>query len=167
QSSPRSPVPLPPSAPDIALPHGFGSRRTWDFTISLLSGAIERDRLAELVAGTAIVGYRDGEVTLGGPDAAQTERIAGEYRELITRKLSEAMRRPVRLAVLTADRDGEMDGNVLGPDRSDRDGRAGRRAVGSVVPVAAFDREDAEPAIPLFTVAECGLPSGQVWAAVL
>src|SRR5262249_50271761 len=57
--------------------------------------------------------------------------------------------------------------NVLGPDRSDRDGRAGRRAVGSVVPVAALDREDAEPAIPLFTVAECGLPSGQVWAAVL
>jgi hypothetical protein len=161
--SPCPPVPLPPpsapSAPDIPLPHGFGSRRTWEFTVSLLSGVIERERLADLVAGTAIVGYRDGEVTLEVPDPAQAERIAGEYRDLIARKLSEAMRRPVRLAVLTS-------------EQGDRGtGGQGDRSPSSCPPVPlsppSSDREDEEPAIPVFVVAECGLPSGQVWAAVL
>jgi hypothetical protein len=147
-------APLPPSVPDIPLPHGFGSRRTWDFTVSLLAGVIDRERLAELIAGTAIVGYRDGEVTLAVPDAARAERIGGEYRDLIVRKLSEAMRRPVQLAVLTID------------------GQTDRRTDGQNDSVLAFssspdDREDEEPAIPVFPVVECGLPSGQVWAAVL
>jgi hypothetical protein len=120
---------------------------------------IERERLADLVAGTAIVGYRDGEVTLEVPDPAQAERIAGEYRDLIARKLSEAMRRPVRLAVLTSEQGDRGTGGqkpfVLSPCPP--------------VPLSppSSDREDEEPAIPVFVVAECGLPSGQVWAAVL
>lgn len=154
---PRPPSPVPSTAPDIPLPHGFGSRRTWDFTVSLLSGVIDRERLADLVAGTAIVGYRDGEVTLKVPDAARAERIAGEYRELIARKLSEAMRRPVRLAVLTSE-EGSRGGHPKGPGQGDRE---------AVSPVLEFEREDEEPTIPVFVVAECGLPSGQVWAAVL
>src|SRR5262249_9198144 len=138
--------------------HGFGSRRTWAFTISLLSGVIERERLAELVAGTAIVGYRDGEGTLAVPDPAQAERIAGEYRDLIARQGGEAMRRPVRLAVLTADAAGREE-RPSGPGQGDK----GTEEAAAPVP----ETEDEEPAIPLFVVAECGLPSGQVWAAVL
>ena len=118
-------------APDFALPHGFGSRRTWEFAISLLSGALEPGVLRELVAGTAIVGYRDGEVTIAAPDANQAERIAGDYAGLIARKLGEAMRRPVRLAVLLTappagppgdDRTnpGERDRSVVGAGRGKR-----------------------------------------------
>jgi len=116
---------------------------------------IGRERLAELLDGTAIVGYLDGEVTVAVPDAARAERIAGEYRELIARKLSEAMRRPVRLAVLVPVEEGQTGRRTDG--QTDGEGSA----------VLEFDREDEEPATPLFLVAECGLPSGQVWAAVL
>ena len=139
------------NGPDISLPHGFGSRRTWEFTISLLSAAIERDRLVEFFEGTSISGYRDGEVTLSVPDQMQAERIMGEYRELVARKLGEAMRRPVRLA-------------VMGPDVEElaRDETLIREA-----PVAAGNASEDEVTIPSFLVPECGLPSGQVWAAVL
>jgi hypothetical protein len=132
-----------------------------------LSGVIDRERLADLVAGTAIAGYRDGEITLEVPDAARAERIAGEYRELIARKLSEAMRRPVRLAVLTVDRDEPADGwtetsLTMGGARA-----KDARTEATPGPVPDLDRDDEELVIPLFVVAECGLPSGQVWAAVL
>jgi hypothetical protein len=153
---PRLPAGSPPrlgEGPEIALPHGFGSRRTWEFTVALLGGVIERTRLAELVAGTAIVGYAEVEIVLAVPDTAQAERIGGEYRELIARKLSEAMRRPIRLAVvMTKDEGGPPGGSATG----------GREEQGTDP-----EREDEEPAAPVFVVVECGLPSGQVWAAVL
>ncbi|MGH2559689.1 MAG: hypothetical protein ACRDJH_11535 [Thermomicrobiales bacterium] len=135
--------------PELSLPHGFGSRRTWEFTVGLLATALDRDRLAELVAGTWIAGYREGEVTVAAPDPVQSERLAGEYRPLIERKLGEAMRRPVRLAVLTDEAEG---GETVAVDR--------------VEPVEPGMDEE-EPVAPVFLVAECGLPSGQVWSAVL
>jgi hypothetical protein len=140
------------NSPDIALPHGFGSRRTWEFTIGLLSTTIERDRLAEFFDGTAISGYHDGEVTLTVPDATQAERIMGEYRELVARKLGEAMRRPIRLAMIAP--------NV---DEASNDEPTEREAT---VATERNVSED-EVTIPSFLVPECGLPSGQVWAAVL
>jgi hypothetical protein len=142
-------------APDTPLPHGFGSVRTWAFTVGLLGAVLDHDRLTELLAGTAIAGYCDGEVTLAVPDAGQAERIMGEYRELIARKLSEAMRRPVRLAVLTgmpAMAERQADGEAAGARPS---------------AVAPPEEQEDDPASPSFVVAECGLPSGQVWAAVL
>lgn len=144
-------------APDFSLPHGFGSRRTWEFTVSLLAGAVDRGRLPELVAGTAIVGYRDGEVTIAAPRVGQAERLAGEYRELVARKLSEAMRRPVRLAVLTAV-----------PDELGHPVASLPPALPAPLPPAPVaGGRDEEPAPPSFIVAECGLPNGQLWAAVL
>ncbi len=139
--------------PDLSLPHGFGSQRTWEFTVGLLATALDRDRLAELVSGTWIAGYRDGEVTVAAPDPVQAERLAGEYRALIERKLGEAMRRPVRLAVLAEAEGGRRTADVL---------------AGHSAPVGAGpEMDEEEPAPPVFLVAECGLPSGQVWAAVL
>jgi hypothetical protein len=136
--------------PDLALPHGFGSRRTWEFTVGLLGAALDRERLADLVAGTWITGYQDGEVTVAAPTGVQAERLAGEYRELVARKLSEAMRRPVRLAVLTAE-PAESDTSAMKP-----------------LPVDSPTEEvDAVAQPASFMVVECGLPSGQVWAAVL
>ncbi len=121
---------------------------------------IERGRLVELVAGTAIVGYLDGEVTLAVPDTVQAERMLGEYRDLIARKLSEAMRRPVRIAVLVAADEGGQGG---APEGSWTGGQI-ENEMGSVV---EFERDDEELGTPSFVVVECGLPSGQVWAAVL
>jgi len=146
-------------SPDVPLPHGHGSRRTWEFVVGLLGAALDRAALAELVAGTAIVGYRDGEVTVAAPDPAQAERLATTHRELVERKLGEAMRRPVRLAVITAD------GGRRTADGSSGDPRPGVRgteASGSLDP-----RDPEQPSATSFSVAECGMGSDQVWAAVL
>ncbi len=133
--------------PGFDLPHGFSSRKTWEFTVSLLGVALEASRLAELVDGSAIVGYRDDEVTISVPRFAQAERMCGEYKELVERKLSEAMRRPVRLAVLVSEPiDVEQRPNQKVQDR---------------VTV------ESDPETPIFIVPECGLPSTQVWAAVI
>ncbi len=142
--------------PDLPLPHGFGSRRTWEFTVGLLAATLGREALAALVSGTAIIGYRDGEITLGVPTVEQAERIAGEYRELIARKLGEAMRRPIRLAVQTVE-----------PVRVRKS--AGTSTAGAApgrVRRESDDPDDDLRPVP-FIVSECGLPSNQVWAAVL
>jgi hypothetical protein len=141
-------------AEDFSLPHGFGSRRTWEFTVSLLSRALEPERLRELVEGTAIAGYGDGEVTILAPDARQAEWMSGEYRELIARKLGEAMRRPVRIAVLVSPGSGEPGGAQAALHPAPEQPRS-------------LTAPDAEPVVPVFLVVECGLPSPQVWAAVL
>ena len=143
--------------PPLALPHGFDSRQTWAFTVGLLGTALDPTHLAALVRGSAISGYHDGEVTIAVPGAVQAEAMATSYRELISRKLSEALHRPVRLAVLVSD---------PGDDAADQ---AAARQLGP-----ARDLEFAKPSAPepdpvpvSFIVTECGLPSGQVWPAVL
>jgi hypothetical protein len=160
RSSAGGQIPDPPGeAPNLMLPHGHGSRETWAFTVGLLETALERAVLTELVAGTAITGYREGEVTIRVPDRVRAERFATVYRELVTRKLSEAMRRPVRLAVLTPMTEAE-DG-AIAPTLVIQDGRSNSES-------ATMTAEaEAESIAPSFVVAECGLPSGQVWAAVL
>jgi hypothetical protein len=138
-------------APDIALPHGYGSLRTWAFTASLLTSVIDPGRLASLLSGTAIIGYRDGEVVIVAPTTVQAARLAGEYHELITRKLSEAMRRPVRISIQT----------------DARSAPATHRDVSTPVDMAAGDIEPDSFVAPIFFVSECGLTSEQVWVAVL
>jgi hypothetical protein len=140
-----SDVPKLGEGPDLMLPHGFGSRRTWAFVIAGLRELFQPDQLTELFAGTAIVDFRDGTVAISAPDAESGGRLAGEYRELIRRRLSDAMDRPVRIEVVIEGRD---------------------------APAAIEQDEDLEPpqaiaAGAAFIVRECGLPSGQVWAAVL
>ncbi len=160
-------------APDLPLPHGFGSRRTWAFAVGLLGEAVERGRLADLVAGTAIVGYHEGEVTVGVPDPVRAEQFATTYRDLVARKLSEAMRRPVRLAVLTLAPAAGPEGLVETDPAGDRGAVASHPLTGGTSGPAldgengATGASGATPAIPTFLVEECGLPSGQVWAAVL
>lgn len=143
------------TAPDLRLPHGKGSRRTWEFVVTALAAAVEWDDLAPLVSGTSIAAYQDGQVTVAAPDPAQAERLATAYRDLIERKLSEAMRRPVRLAVTSPGAE---------PPASPLPARARRRAP---VARAASLEDDARVEPPSFVVAECGLWSGQVWSAVL
>ncbi|MBA3336491.1 MAG: hypothetical protein H0T49_02875 [Chloroflexia bacterium] len=143
--------------PPLDLPHGFDSRQTWAFTVGLLGTALDPTHLAALVRGSAISGYHDGEVTIAVPGAVQAEAMATSYRELISRKLSEALRRPVRLAVLVSDPGDDAVDQTVAPQGG-----------------SARDPEFAKPSAPepdpvpvSFIVTECGLPSGQVWSAVL
>ncbi|HEV2107701.1 MAG TPA: hypothetical protein VGR16_05515, partial [Thermomicrobiales bacterium] len=152
--------PSPP--PDIPLPHGFGGHRTWAFTIGLLANSIDRERLVELTEGTAIVGYRDGEVTIGVPDPIRAEQLATTYRDLISRKLGEAMRRPVRIAVITTASDQSPD---LSPEAVGVGNTSNQHA-----PTRANQEQappDVAPRAQDFVIQECGVPSRQVWAAVL
>ena len=157
-----SPFRLGSPAVDVALPHGFSGERTWAFTIGLLAETIDRDRLAELVAGAAITGYRDGEVTLAVPDPVRAEQIATTYRDLIARKLGEAMRRPVRLAVVTTASDDQ--------DQSPPEGVEPAVGTNQHAPTSAGE-EQPPPGAAIqardFLIPECGVPNRQVWAAVL
>lgn len=90
-------------APDIPLPHGMGSRRTWEFTLRLLAQVIDREELDRLFAGSAIVGYRAGTVTIAVSSVAIASRLGAEYYDLIARKLSKAMRRSIRVEFTVRD----------------------------------------------------------------
>ncbi|MEJ7762963.1 MAG: hypothetical protein WKF80_09245, partial [Thermomicrobiales bacterium] len=175
----RDPLTVLATGPDIALPHGFGSQRTWAFTVGLLAGAMDRQTLADLVAGTSITGYGDGAVTLSVPDPARADLFATTYRDLVARKLGEAMRRPVRLQVLTVAPEpvpgipaGRDDGDMAHPNLTDvaRDSRAASPATHPHArggdrqerPGAARDIE-----AKVFAVPECGVSSRHAWSAIL
>jgi len=142
------------NAPDFDLPHGFGSRRTWSFAVSLLETALERSTLARLVRASAIVGYANGEVTIAVPEEDQAEQLAGEYRDLVARKISEAMRRPIRIAVLIE----SQTSVVPGGDSV---------SVPAIVPSGDRVARPSGLENPNFMIAECGMPSAQVWAAII
>jgi len=112
-----------------------------------MSSAIDAGKLTGLVGGSEIAGYRDGEVTIRAPDAQQANQLAGEYRALVTRKLGEAMRRPMRLSIVTG-----------GQDRQSSSHATTTRPAG--------EWSDRMPVVP-FIVAENGLSSTQLWQAAL
>jgi hypothetical protein len=150
---------------DFELPHGFGSRRTWAFTVSLLAGALAPERLAELVNGTAIAGYANGEATVAAISAEQARLLTGEYGGLVARKLGEAMRRPVRIAAIVS---AEQAAASSRPQAAKTTARATRSDEPVRSRTAESTREpEREPAEPSFIVSEVGLPNAQVWAAVL
>jgi hypothetical protein len=150
--------------PDLRLPHGQGSRRTWEHVVTALASAIERSVLVSLVDGTGIVAYRDGEVQLAAPDPVQAEQLVTTYRGLIERKLSQAMRRPIRLAVVTPD-DGQARRPAFEPPEVPTESLTPGSRRRATRPEAMTPDDAITP--PSFVIAECGLWAGQVWAAVL
>jgi hypothetical protein len=141
----RGEIALGPNA-RISLPHGRDSGNIWATVAGMLEQAIAPERLGELIEGTFISGYEDGEILLRARDERQAARLAGEFRAIVERKLGEAMRRPVRLSVVVEDRE------VATP--------AGR-------PWSQATPDDPPPPDPLFAIPELGLSSAQVWQAVL
>jgi len=138
------------NAPDIDLPHGHGSLRTWAFAVSLLGGSIDKAGLRDLVDGTAIVGYHEGEVTVAVINRRQAEQMLGGYRIMIERALGEAMRRPIRLVIIEPDSATMAD--VVQPSLPEIE----------EIPTRIEPEEQA-----VFLIPECGMTSDQVWAAVL
>ncbi|MGD9857350.1 MAG: hypothetical protein AB7U20_20600 [Planctomycetaceae bacterium] len=126
----------------VMLPHGRDSGSTWAYVIELLSLVLDGSRLQELFAESAITGFSGDEVIVEVPTEAQARRIDAEYRPLIVRKLGEAMRRPVGMKIVAAGKAGAARSDVA-PVKSPRQG------------------------VPGFPVAEIGLTSVQLWAAVL
>jgi len=124
----------------IHLPHGHDSGSTWAYIVKLLGVVIEPRRLVMLVGGSAIAGFEDDAVVIEASSVHQARALDGEYRELVVRKLSEAMRRPVGLRVVHG---GIQD------TRSQMDSGTSRVARSS------------------FFVPEIGLTSAQVWDAVV
>jgi hypothetical protein len=153
-TSAPSPVASLNLGPDVPLPHGFGSRRTWEFTLGLLSQALDNAELERLFNGSAIAGYQSGTVTVAvaSPDIAA--RLTSQYIDLIRRKLSDAMRRPVQVRFITQG-----------------DGTMGDALTDATAPAGEDSRLEPEtppngPApLPRFTLPG-GLTNLQVWAAV-
>ncbi|HEX7103843.1 MAG TPA: DnaA N-terminal domain-containing protein, partial [Nitrolancea sp.] len=82
---------------DFPLPTGRGSQATWEQALRLLSAVIERAEMERFFAGSGITGYQAGTVRVRVASREAAERLSGEYYELVSRKLAEAMRRPVRI----------------------------------------------------------------------
>ncbi len=141
-------------SPDIPLPHGFGSRRTWEFTLRLLSQALDPAELERLFAGSAISGYQSGTVTVAVSSQQIAARLMTQYVDLVTRKLGDAMRRPVRVRFIAPDAGAEEAEPLKVPPR------AGPNRSPEVEP----ERNGPAPP-PRFTLAG-GLTNLQVWAAV-
>ncbi len=86
---------------DLTLPHGFGSRRTWSYAVARMTAALDRAIAEALFTGTAIAAYHEGEITLAVVNERQADQLGGPYRAMVERTLGEAMRRPVRLSLLS------------------------------------------------------------------
>lgn len=135
------------NVPDLPLPGGTTARWVWARTVDFLRDALDPGTALDLLQGTGIAGHRNDQILLHCPDARQAERLIGEYRDLVERKLSEAMRRPMRIVVPGHSAPGSTSPRPVVPSSQPLDGGSGAAAT--------------------FLVAECGLPSAQVWAAVL
>jgi hypothetical protein len=111
-----------------------------------------------LRAEVCITGYEAGEVVLLVSTDELATRIRDDWEDLVQRKLSVALRRPVRI-VVTLD----------GPDNPEPESsspRASRKSVAKrSTPVGG--PPSAPRAIPYFMVAECGMSSTQIWTSVL
>jgi hypothetical protein len=86
---------------DLSLPHGFGSRRTWSYAVARMTAALDRATAEALFTGTAIAAYHEGEITIAVINERQVDQLSGPYRTMVERALGEAMRRPVRLSLIS------------------------------------------------------------------
>jgi hypothetical protein len=133
--------------PVVDRPHGRDSVRTWETVVRSMGEAIGAGRLADLFEGTAIAGVRGDEIVVLARDEAQVARLTGEYHALLTRKVSEALRRPVTVAVTVLERGSET---TPAKARSEH-------------PIA----DEVAIGTPVFVLPGTGLSNAQVWQAVL
>jgi DnaA N-terminal domain len=129
---------------NVPFPNGMNPALVWERVAAEIGKLLGESGATALLGGTAIVGFHDGEVTVAVKSRSQATRLAGEYNSLASRKLSDVLRQPVRLAVLSPDN--ETVPEVISPPRE---------------LVQRTERT------PLFPVGQGGLSNIQVWAAVL
>jgi hypothetical protein len=146
----------------VDLPGTHDPVDIWDSTCRSLSESLPKGVVEALRADVWIAGYAVGEVTLVATTNELAACIRDDWEDLIQRKLSVALRRPVRIAVTVAGPD-DPDPEPVPENPSPRSPRKpGTRRTAPVGGPPAAPR-----AIPYFMVAECGMSSTQVWTSVL
>lgn len=138
--------------PDSPLPHGFGSRQTWRYAVARIAATLDRTVAEALFTGTTLINYRDGEAAIAVTNARQADQFSGPYRSMVERALGEAMRRPVRIVILSP---------APAPTGEESTERHSDSTDSTIV-------ESVEEAvIAVFTVPGTGMTSERVWQAVL
>ena len=141
---------------DFLLPTGRGAQATWEQALRLLSATIEHAEMERFFAGSGITGYQAGTVRVRVASREASERLSGEYYELVSRKLAEAMRRPVRIEFSAPD----------GPSSAEIE----RSATDPAHPLEVANEPPTQPQRPLpvpnFMLAE-GLTNQQIWRSAL
>lgn len=147
----------------IVMPNGKTGAEIWAAVEHAMSANLGVPAARAIFAGSAIVGYDAGTVSIAVMDAQQGATFAETHLDLVSRKLGSALRRPVRLSVIVNSHDPDNDNEG---DRSrSADEMKTQRQKGSRdrQPVAAMTLG----AMPLFTIERCGMTNRQVWALVL
>jgi len=145
------------SARDVGFPGGGDPDAIWDATCRALSGSLSRQAVEALREEVTIVGYETGEVMLSVASSELASTIRHEWLDAIQRKLSVALRRPVRIAI--------VDGGPDDPEPEATKAPVRKKTLKRSTPVGA---PPAMPrTIPSFMVQECGMSSAQVWMSVL
>jgi hypothetical protein len=144
------------------------SQELWAAVMRELARSIAADRLADLTEGVRVLTVRRDEVALSAPRRA-ADALRGEYRGLVARAVSAALKRTVRLMVEAHDEaepteaedaDDEPLAQSAGAPRGEGAARAlhaSRAATGAELGSAAASGAPAAPAIGL----------AQLWAAVI
>ncbi|MGN6486082.1 MAG: hypothetical protein ACTHMX_16960 [Thermomicrobiales bacterium] len=152
---------------DPLLPNGRSARAIWENVGREVSASLGEAGAKDVLAGTAIVAYDAGEVTIRVRDGAQAETLTGEHAALLGRALRAQLRRPVRLATVlaepttaTADAVDAGAAAVRGGDASSASRRVMRDRPTRPEPVTLG-------AIPVFMVEQCGLTNRQLWSMAL
>lgn len=143
------------TAANVRLPGNRSASVAWKRTLESMSAALESDEMERLFAGSSIVGYRAGTVTVVTATAEAAERLAGEYYELLSRKLGEAMQRTVRIAFVV----GRLEATEAALVEEARDGQTAG---------TSMDRVDEKRPMPLPAfVLSGGLSNQQIWSMAL
>ena len=83
--------------PDFAFPSGGSSRVVWRAVLDQLGASLDAGEMERLFAGSGIVRYAEGVVTIGVASEENADRLRREYGALVARKLTLVLGRPVRL----------------------------------------------------------------------
>ena len=144
----------------VRLPNGRSAQVVWGNVVREVTVALGEALAEPLLAGTAIVAYDAGTVTVSVGDVVQEAALLGEHASLIGRALRAQLRRPVRLAVTrSAGAAVAASGEDGGASASARRGRRERPAR----PAPPVDLG----AIPVFAIDRCGLTNRQLWSMAL
>lgn len=142
-------------AGSFRLPDGRSSAAIWDRTLKLLASVLEPSEMERLFTGSAVVDYRAGTIIVETSTEEAAERLGGEYYELVSRKLAEAMRRSVRIEFVLKNGEALEEGH---PPESSAAGDSGK--------VISFVEANRPAPVPSFSIGG-GLTNHQVWSAAL
>jgi hypothetical protein len=123
--------------------HGL-DESAWTGVLSRLRAVVDASDLETLQDGVSIVSMRDEEITIAAAGEAVGELIEGQYRTEIEGAFQEVRGIPGRISVFVPE-----------------------TAPALPVRPPVRPREIREPAVPAFILPECGLPSSQVWEAIV